>query len=159
MAVTVPRPANLPAVSFANPTLRLSQHDYLAILGHCYDGLPDEACGMLAGRLAHGTYEPDGKIEAVYLTGNADGSARTYTVESRDLIRALRDANSRNLELVGVFHSHTHTEAWPSPTDVRTASDPNWIYVIVSLKDGDPVLRGFRIVDGNISEVPVVLES
>ena len=57
----------------------------------------------------------------------------------------MRDAEARGLEIVGVYHSHTHTEAWPSPTDVRQAVDPSWLYVIVSLKDGDPVLRGFRI--------------
>ncbi len=144
---------------FAEPTMRLSRRDYLAMIGHCYDGLPDEACGMLAGRLRPGSLEPDGRIDAVYPCKNADASARTYTVDSRDLIRALRDAESRGLELVGVFHSHTHTEAWPSATDVRQAVDPNWLYVIVSLKDGDPVLRSFRIIDGNIGEVPVVLES
>jgi proteasome lid subunit RPN8/RPN11 len=144
---------------FAEPTLRLSQRDYLAVIGHCYDGLPDEACGMLAGRLRPGSFVPDGRIDVVYPCRNADASARTYTVESRDLIRALRDAESKGLELVGVFHSHTHTDAWPSPTDVRQAVEPNWLYVIVSLKDGDPVLRSFRIVDGNIGEIPVVLES
>jgi [CysO sulfur-carrier protein]-S-L-cysteine hydrolase len=144
---------------FAEPTMRLSRRDYLAVLGHCYDGLPEEACGMLAGRLRPDSIVPDGRIDVVYPCRNADASARTYTVESRDLIRALRDAESRGLELVGVFHSHTHTEAWPSPTDVRQAVEPNWLYVIVSLKDGDPVLRSFRIVDGNIDEVPVVLES
>ncbi len=144
---------------FAEPALRLSQRDYLAIVGHCYDGLPDEACGILAGRLRAGTLLPEGRVEAVYPCRNADASARTYTVDSRDLIRALRDADSKGLELIGVFHSHTHTDAWPSPTDVRQAAEPNWLYVIVSLKDGDPVLRSFRITDGNIGEVPVVLES
>ena len=144
---------------FAEPTMRLSRGDYLAVLGHCYDGLPDEACGMLAGRLRPGSLLPDGRIDVVYPCKNADASARTYTVDSRDLIRALRDAESKGLELVGVFHSHTHTDAWPSATDVRQAAEPNWLYVIVSLKDGDPVLRSFRIVDGNIGEVPVVLES
>ena len=114
---------------------------------------------MLAGRLQAGTLLPDGRVEAVYTCRNADASARTYTVDSRDLIRALRDADSKRLELIGVFHSHTHTDAWPSPTDVRQAAEPNWLYIIVSLKDGDPVLRSFRITDGNIGEVPVVLES
>ena len=144
---------------FAEPTLRLSEADYLTILGHCYDGLPDEACGMLAGRLRPGTTVPEGRIEAVYPCVNADASARTYTVAPRDLLAAMRDAEGRGLEIVGVYHSHTHTEAWPSPTDVRQAVDPNWLYVIVSLKDGDPVLRGFRIQDGNISELAAVLES
>jgi proteasome lid subunit RPN8/RPN11 len=143
---------------FAEPAMRLSQGDWLAILGHCYDGLPDEACGLLAGRLRPGSTVPDGRVEAVYPCRNQDASARTYTVDSRDLIHAMRDAEARGLELVGVFHSHTHTAAWPSPTDVRQAFEPNWLYVIVSLADGDPVLRGYRIVDGNVTEVPVVLE-
>jgi proteasome lid subunit RPN8/RPN11 len=139
--------------------MRLSHGDWLAILGHCYDGLPDEACGLLAGRLRPGSVVPDGRVAAVYPCRNQEASARTYTVDSRDLIRAMRDAESKGMELVGVFHSHTHTEAWPSPTDVRLAFEPNWLYVIVSLAGGDPVLRGYRIVEGNIAEVPVVLES
>ena len=102
---------------------------------------------------------PDGRVDVVYPTANADASARTYSVDSRDLIRSIRAAEARGLELVGVFHSHTHTEAWPSPTDVRQAMEPSWLYVIVSLKDGDPVLRSFRITDGKIQETPVVLES
>ena len=114
---------------------------------------------MLAGRLRPGSLIPDGRVDLVYPTGNADASARTYSVDSRDLIRSLRAAEAVGLELVGVFHSHTHTDAWPSPTDVRQAMEPNWLYVIVSLKDGDPVLRSFRITDGNIQETPVVLES
>jgi [CysO sulfur-carrier protein]-S-L-cysteine hydrolase len=144
---------------FGEPSLRLPRREYLRIIGHCYDGLPDEACGLLAGRLRPGSLVPDGRVDIVYLTANADASARTYSVDSRDLLRSLRDAESRDLELVGVFHSHTHTEAWPSPTDVRQALEPGWLYVIVSLKDGDPVLRSFRITDGNIQETPVVLES
>jgi len=147
------------APTFTQPTMRLTGQGYLTLLGHCYDGLPDEACGLLAGPLRAGSLEPDGRIDAVFCCRNADASARTYTVDSRDLIRSLRAAQADDLELVGVFHSHTHTEAWPSDTDIRTALEPYWLYVIVSLKDGDPVLRAFRIVDGNISEVAVVLES
>jgi proteasome lid subunit RPN8/RPN11 len=140
------------------PPLRLSQAHYLAILGHCYDGLPEEACGLLAGRLRPGTTIPEGRVEAVYRCRNGDASARTYTVDSRDLIKALRDAESKGLELIGVYHSHTHTEAWPSDSDVRQAAEPDWLYVIVSLAGGDPTLRTFRIAGGNIEEVPVVLE-
>jgi len=61
--------------------------------------------------------------------------------------------------LVGVMHSHTHTQAYPSPTDVADAarSDPfgTWVFVIVSLEHPDPELRAFRILDGAITEVPV----
>ena len=55
------------------------------------------------------------------------------------------------------MHSHTHTEAYPSPTDVAQAPDPDWHYVIVSLREAEPVLRSYRIVDGNIDEEAVVL--
>jgi proteasome lid subunit RPN8/RPN11 len=144
--------------AFATPALRLRERDWRAVVGHCLDGLPDEACGLFAGPVrADGM--PDGTVAAVYLTANADRSAKTYTVEGKDMLRALRDADDRGLELIGVFHSHTHTDAYPSPTDVRQAPDPNWIYAIVSLRDGDPVIRAYRIVDGNIAEVPVVLDS
>jgi proteasome lid subunit RPN8/RPN11 len=144
---------------FVEPTLRLPRREYLKIIGHCYDGLPDEACGLLAGRFQPGTFVSDGRVEIVYPTANADASARTYSVDPRDLLRSIRAAEAQGLELVGVFHSHTHTEAWPSPTDVRQALEPGWLYVIVSLKDGDPVLRSFRITDGKIQETAVVLES
>jgi proteasome lid subunit RPN8/RPN11 len=57
-----------------------------------------------------------------------------------------------------VMHSHTHTEAYPSPTDVAQAPDPSWHYVIVSLKRETAVLRSYRIVDGAISEEEVGLD-
>jgi proteasome lid subunit RPN8/RPN11 len=85
-------------------------------------------------------------------------SARTYTVDPQDHLRADRDAESRGLEIVGVFHSHTHTDPYPSATDVAQAPDPSWHYVLVSLRDDSPTLRSYRIVDGKIDEEPVVLE-
>jgi proteasome lid subunit RPN8/RPN11 len=144
-------------VTFASPTLRLTGEQYRRIVGHCYDGLPYEACGLLAGQVT-GNEEPTGVVTAVYPCANSEGSARTYTVDSRDLIKALRDAESRGDQLVGVFHSHTHTDAYPSPTDVEQAMEPGWIYVIVSLRDGGPVLRAYRIRAGQIAECQVVLD-
>ena len=134
--------------------LRLSRDVYLQMVGHCLDGLPLEACGLLAG-------DPNAADAAwatvCYPTGNAAASARLYTVDPRDHLRADRDAEDRGLEVIGVFHSHTHTDAYPSPTDVRQAFDPGWHYVIVSLKYDAPVLRSYRIVDETVTEEPVVL--
>ena len=124
------------------------------IVAHCFDGLPDEACGMLAGPM-NGDGEPTGDVTQVYPCRNADASARTYTVDPRDYLRSMRDAESRGDEIIGVWHSHTHTDAYPSPTDVRQAVDPAWWYVIVSLKYGEPVLRAYEIRDGAIAEIPV----
>lgn len=144
-------------VSFASPTLRLTESQHRRILAHCYDGLPDEACGLLAGPVDD-RGESTGLVTEVYPCRNSDASALTYTIDSRDMGHAMGDARRRGEELVGCWHSHTHTVAYPSPTDVEKASYPEWIYVIVSLKDGDPVLRAYRIRTGEIAEVAVVLD-
>jgi proteasome lid subunit RPN8/RPN11 len=135
--------------------LRLTHAQYETVVSHCFDGFPDEACGLLAGPLDGSSAAGTGEVTAAYPCQNADQSARTYTVDSRDYLRAMRDAESRGTEIIGVWHSHTHTDAYPSTTDVRQAVDPAWAYVIVSLKHGEPVLRAYRIRDGVITEMPV----
>jgi proteasome lid subunit RPN8/RPN11 len=131
--------------------LTLSRDVWLQMIGHAYDGLPDEACGLFAGDPA------TGNVRVFYPCRNAAESSRVYTVDARDHLAADRDADQRGLELLGVMHSHTHTEAYPSPTDVKQAPDPAWHYVIVSLKREEPVLRSYRIVEGTISEEQVGL--
>ena len=135
----------------APSTLRLTESQYATIIGNCYDGLPDEACGLLVGPFDAGG-QPTGVITQARPCRNADASARTYTVDPRDMLAAMRAAEASGDEIVGVWHSHTHTEAYPSPTDVRQAVDPVWWYPIVSLRDGEPVMRAYRIVDGEITE-------
>ncbi len=146
----------LPDPAFAPPTLHLSGSQYRTIVAHCYDGLPDEACGLLAGPVGSDA-EPTGAVSTVYPCTNADASARTYTVDSRELLHAMRDAQSRDEDLVGVWHSHTHSDAYPSDTDVRQALEPFWVYVLVSLKHAEPVLRAYRIRDGVVGECEVVV--
>jgi proteasome lid subunit RPN8/RPN11 len=144
-------------MTFARPTLRLAESQHAIIVGWCYDGLPDEACGLLLGPLG-GNGEPTGLISEVRPCRNADASARTFTIDPRDMLAATRAAEARGDEIVGVWHSHTHTDPYPSPTDVRQAVDPAWIYVIVSLRDIAPMLRAYRIRDEQIAEVSVMLE-
>jgi proteasome lid subunit RPN8/RPN11 len=132
--------------------LRLTRQLHAQIVGHCLDGLPDEACGLLGG-------DPDtGLVQRCYPTRNAAASARLYTVHPADHLRADRDAEAAGMQIIGVFHSHTHTDAYPSPTDVEQAPDPSWHYVVVSLRDEAPTLRSFRIADGRVSEEPVWIE-
>jgi proteasome lid subunit RPN8/RPN11 len=130
--------------------LRLPEAAYLAMIGHALDGYPLEACGLIAGI--------GDRVDLFYPCRNAAESSKVYEVDPRDYLRADRDAESRGVELVGVVHSHTHTDAYPSPTDVGQAPDPAWHYVIASLRDAAPVLRSYRIVDGAIAEEPVVVE-
>ncbi len=131
--------------------LQLTRATWLAMVGHAYDGLPDEACGLLAG--------PPGRDRATvfYPCRNAAASSRVYTIDPKDHLRADRDADAKGLEIIGVMHSHTHTDAYPSPTDLAQAPDPGWHYVIVSLRQEAPVLRSYRIVDERGTEEPVAV--
>lgn len=132
--------------------LRLAASAYAAILGHAYDGLPDEACGLLLGDAERGV------VPRFRPTANAAASSCVYRIGPRDYLDADDEAAEAGLAIVGVVHSHTHTDAYPSPTDIAQAPDPDWHYVIVSLRDEAPVLRSYRIADGAIREEPVVLE-
>jgi proteasome lid subunit RPN8/RPN11 len=131
--------------------LRLDPSAHLQILAAAYDALPHEMCGLLAG--PPGT----GDVHRFYPCGNAARSARVYTIEPRDQLRADRDAEAQGWEIIGVVHSHTHTPPHPSPTDIGQAPDPGWHYAIVSLADHVPSLRSWRIVDGNGTEEAVVV--
>jgi [CysO sulfur-carrier protein]-S-L-cysteine hydrolase len=131
--------------------LRLPAPVYSEMVGHCLSGLPDEACGLLGGHLATG--------EAVrcYPTRNLATSAKLYTVDPKQHLQADRDAEASGMEIIGVFHSHTHTDAYPSPTDVAQAPDPEWHYVLVSLRDTHPMVRSYRIRGDRIDEEPVTV--
>ena len=129
-----------PEGAFTTPTLRLTVAQYREIVAHCYDGLPDEACGLLAGP-AEADGEPTGVVTAVYPCTNADASARTYTVDSRELLRAMRDAESRHEDLVGV-DAHDNTVDDVSVTELANVLV---IQVEVVLHCQDPLelrLRG-----------------
>jgi proteasome lid subunit RPN8/RPN11 len=121
---------------------------------HALDGYPLEACGLLVG-----TTTDDGNTRVVRLvrSPNLAASALVYTIDPKVHLRAERDADDEGLAVVGVMHSHTHTDPFPSPTDVSSAPDPTWQYVIVSLRDASPALRSYRIVDGIVTEEPVLV--
>ena len=132
--------------------LRISESVYQQMVGHCYEALPLEGAGLLGG-------DPHtAKASVCYPTDNIARSSKLYTVDPKQHLQADRDAERHGFEIIGVFHSHTHTDAYPSPTDVAQAPDPTWHYVLVSLRDIAPVVRSYRIVDGNIEEEGVVLE-
>jgi [CysO sulfur-carrier protein]-S-L-cysteine hydrolase len=132
--------------------LELPRAVYDDVVALAVETYPYEACGLIAG-------PPDvpGVVTHFYRCRNAAESARVYTVEPTDHLRAERDAESRGWEIIGVVHSHTHTPAYPSPTDIAQAPDPAWHYAIVSLQHEEPSLRSFRIVEETVTEEPVSL--
>ncbi len=121
------------------------------MVAHARFGYPEEACGLLAS-------DPSGQIRMVYCLTNAEHSPVAYTVDPTEHVKAWRHAERSGWELSGVFHSHTHTAAYPSRTDVARALEPEWLYLLVSLESpDDPDVRGYWIRDGNIVEEPLVV--
>jgi [CysO sulfur-carrier protein]-S-L-cysteine hydrolase len=132
--------------------IRITDLQRQEILQHCLAERPNEACGLLGGR--------GDRVEKVYPARNKEQSPVRYEVDPADLIRIFRELDDSDLELVGIFHSHVFTEAYPSQTDIRLAYYPDAIYLLVSLaNEREPVLRGYTILDSKITEVEVVLES
>ena len=126
--------------------LELSQDVVDQIVDLAREAYPYEACGLVAG-------DPGGSVvTAFYPCRNAAASARVYTIDPVDHLRAERDAEGQGWEIIGVVHSHTHTPAYPSPTDVAQAPDPGWHYAIVSLQLEEPSLRSFRIEGEEVTE-------
>jgi proteasome lid subunit RPN8/RPN11 len=120
------------------------------MVAHAVSGLPNEACGLLAGR--------GNKAERFYPMTNADHSPLTYRLDPKEQLETFEEIESKGWDVVGIFHSHTHTEAYPSETDRRQAFYPDARYLLVSLQDLDaPVLRGYMIRDGVIDEQEVTI--
>jgi proteasome lid subunit RPN8/RPN11 len=132
--------------------LELPRALYDDVVALAVETYPYEACGLLAG-----APDAEGVVSHFYRCRNAAESARVYTVDPKDHLRAELDAESQGWEIIGVVHSHTHTPAYPSPTDVAQAPDPAWHYAIVSLQHEEPSLRSFRIAGDTVTEEPVAL--
>ncbi|MHB8513211.1 MAG: M67 family metallopeptidase [Actinomycetota bacterium] len=120
------------------------------MIAHANLEYPNECCGVLAG-------DGSGPQKLYRLRNVAKDPVMRYDADPKELKRVYDDLYELDWEVVCVYHSHTHTPAFPSPTDVERALHPDAVYALVSLKDRqNPVLRAFRIIEGTITELDVV---
>ncbi len=136
--------------------LEISAELHSAMVEHCRQGLPNEACGFLGGR--------QGKVERLIPLDNAARSPVYYRPDDKQMLAAFDALDESGLELVAIYHSHVASPALPSPTDIREAHYPDSIYIIVSLRTATPEVRGFLITkndwrdeEGEIEEVDLVV--
>jgi proteasome lid subunit RPN8/RPN11 len=128
--------------------LKLPQKHIDEMIAHAKEDVPNECCGIIAGK--------DGEAKKLYRAINAEASPYRYSVDPKDLLRIYRDVDSNGWDVHVIYHSHTHTEAYPSQTDIRLAAWEDAYYVLVSLMDDDnPVVRAFRIQEGEVTEEDV----
>lgn len=117
-----------------------------AMVAHALFSLPEEACGLLAA-------DEEGGLRMAYCLSNVEHSPSAYALEPQEHFRALRHAEACGWHLAGVFHSHPRGPAYPSPTDVARALEPDWLHVVVGLAHpAAPEVRAFWIREGDIAE-------
>lgn len=122
------------------------------MISHARAGLPDEACGVLAG-------DADGNVTRFLPAVNADASPFRYRIDGQELLRLVLELDEAEEELVAIYHSHTRSPAYPSRTDLEQARHwPDPAYLIVSFQRPDePELKAFYLRDGTIADCPLAV--
>ena len=131
--------------------MRIGQALIDEIAAHAREEAPNECCGLIAGR--------DGQATAVHRARNSFASPLRYEVHPQDQLRITNEIEDAGEEIAGIYHSHTKSEAYPSQTDINLAENwPDPVYLICSIVDAEPVVRGFEIRDDSVSEVELEVE-
>lgn len=113
---------------------------------HAKEDFPFECCGILGGK--------DDSICHLYKVKNSARSKVSYLMDPREQIRIFKEMRTLGIELRAVYHSHPNHPPYPSKTDVELAYYPEAVYMIISINDSmDTNIRGFRIINGEITEV------
>ncbi len=105
--------------------------------------LPNEACGYLAGK--------DDAVSKHYEMTNVDQSNEHFTLDPKEQFKVLKETRKEGIDILAIYHTHPETPARPSQEDIKLAFDPNVIYVIASLADDTKSIKGFRIVNGEVT--------
>jgi proteasome lid subunit RPN8/RPN11 len=117
-----------------------------AIVAHARREAPNECCGLLVGW--------PGRIDESIAATNLAASPSRFLLDPGDHIAVNRRLRGSGREVMGAYHSHPHSPADPSPTDVAEAYYPNFVYLIVSLADSSRAdVRAFKIRDGQVTLV------
>jgi proteasome lid subunit RPN8/RPN11 len=123
------------------------------VVAHAREEYDLECCGMIA--YAQGESEARRAVR-VHRAKNVHASRKRFEIDGREVLRVEREFDDAGWEMGAIYHSHTHTEPYPSQTDINFARNwPGVEWVIVGLADGEPDVRCYLIEDGEVTEVPL----
>ncbi len=128
---------------------RIRQNHIEEMINHAKKHDPDECCGILAG-----TGED---ITHLYRVKNSTPSPFRYVMDPKEQLEVMKNADDNGLELLFFYHSHTHSPAFPSDTDIRMAVESGWVdfgYALVSLEEKDRPKVKFFIIDSEGTVIP-----
>jgi len=128
--------------------LILSRDLLAQVISHCKSVYPNEACGLLAGK--------EDIPEKIYKMTNIEKSGVSYMMDPEEQFRVMKEMRNNGHKMLAIYHSHPHSQAYPSPKDVSLAFYSDQIYIIVGLTDKDrPEVRAFEILEGDVREVQI----
>lgn len=130
--------------------MEIPQALYDRMVTHARAEAPDECCGMIGtrGAVAVSLYEAE----------NTAHTPLRYELSSRDQLRIQKALDAADLELGGIYHSHTRSAPYPSQTDINLAFYPDAAYIIIGLATGPEAdVRAYRIVDGQVRNEPLIV--
>lgn len=134
----------------SEPVMKITEAVRAAMIDHACRALPAECCGLLSGS--------DGVITDWHPLRNvADKPETRYYATPEELFAAMRRIRDANQKLLGIYHSHPRTPAYPSASDVEMAFYPEAVYFIISLEPQID-LRAYRIESARIESMQVVVD-
>lgn len=128
--------------------------DYDALVDYARSCLPEEACGLIAGRIDGETKT----VEKVFCLTNTDHSAAHFNIEAREQLAAVREARANGWTMLGNWHSHPNTPSRMSAEDIRLAVDSAASYLILSMAEEEPVLNAFSVKDGIVRKDDLIIK-
>jgi proteasome lid subunit RPN8/RPN11 len=96
-------------------TILISKKHIDILSDHAKQTSPNESCAILLGKFENESF----KVKDIFLTRNMENSPVNFTISNDELIRGYQEAEKRELDVVGIFHSHPDSEAYPSLTDQK----------------------------------------
>jgi [CysO sulfur-carrier protein]-S-L-cysteine hydrolase len=124
------------------------------IVTHAREEAPNECCGVLAVTSAE-LGNQRARAMDVRRARNVYASPKRFEIDGRDVLAAMREFEAEGWEIGAIYHSHTHTEPYPSQTDINFAANwPGVEWIIVGLADpAEANVRSYLIEEGVVREV------
>jgi proteasome lid subunit RPN8/RPN11 len=97
-------------------------------LDHTNKEEPNEACAILYGN----KIEEENTVKEIWLTNNSNPSPIEFTLSAEQTWEMDQKRKELNLEIIGIFHSHPNSDAFPSSTDKKFMQNNPYVWIIYS---------------------------
>ncbi|WP_100181802.1 Mov34/MPN/PAD-1 family protein [Candidatus Nitrosotenuis aquarius] len=133
-------------------TIILSQSQKQILIDHAKKYAPVESCALLFGKEESNT----STVKEIFLTKNTENSPVNFTISNEELLHGYQEAERKGLDVIGIFHSHPHSEASPSSTDKKFMMINPVVWVIFS--NAHDQLNAF-VLESEISPVLIKIQA